>query len=242
VAGSRGDKEVDMNYQITQNFINKNRSYQIFSPEGAVCHETATPGATDVAERSYFNNNDVKANAHAFIDYDSTLQVLPWNELGWGAGYTANHKFLQIELCHFDGARFMEVWNRGVWTFAWVFINVLGITTITPDNLMSHQEVSEKWGETDHSDPYGFFLDNGKTIDDFRYAVQQEINEQLKGEVDMIPAGAKECQIEIGDKTFPGYVLTNKTCFQEGVIVREVLDAMNRQLTWDSANFKAIIK
>jgi len=175
-----------MEYSITQNFIQKNRSHQPFSPIGMVVHETATPNATDEAERNYFNNNDIKASVHAFVDYDSITQTLPWDEICWGAGYTANRRFVQVELCHFDGERFTEVWNRGVWLFAWVFINELKIYTVTDFNLMSHQEVSARWGETDHTDPYGFFADNGKTVDEFRSAVQVEIDRQLKG-VDDVP-------------------------------------------------------
>lgn len=168
-----------MDYTITQNFINKNRSRVTINPVGMVVHETATPNATDEAEQKYFNNNDLKASVHAFLDYDSITQTLPWNEKCWGAGKTANNKFIQVELCHFDGDKFIEVWNRGVWLFAWVFVNILKINTVTKDNLMSHQEVSLKWKETDHTDPHGFFKDNGKTVDEFRSAVQNEINNMI---------------------------------------------------------------
>lgn len=173
-----------MYFLINQNFSlaagnrsGRNRSQS----NGMVVHETATPGATDENEVKYFSNNVVKASVHGFIDYDSITQTLPWEELCWGAGATANGQFIQMELCHFDGELFPQVWIRGVFAFAWVFINVLGITTVTKENLMSHAEVSAKWGETDHSDPTGFFADNGKTVDDFRESVQAEIENQLKG-------------------------------------------------------------
>lgn len=169
-----------MTYQITQNFITKNRTNQLFVPTGGVVHETATPGATDERERQYFNSRDLKASVHAFVDYDSITQTLPWNEKCMGAGRTANSKFIQIELCHFDGERFKEVWSRGVWLWAWVFVNILKTNTVTKDNLMSHQEVSAKWRETNHTDPYGFFKDNGRNMADFRLAVQQEINNMTK--------------------------------------------------------------
>ncbi len=168
-----------MGYEIIENYIEKNRSYQLLSPIGLLCHETATPNATDENEQKYFNNNEVKASVHAFIDYDSITQTMPWNEVCWGAGYTANHRFIQVELCNFDeDDKFSEVWNRGVWLFAWLFINILGIDTVTSANLISHAEASAKWGETDHSDPVQYFAEHNKTFDDFRAAVQQEINNQ----------------------------------------------------------------
>ena len=58
----------------------------------------------------------------------------------------------------------------------------------------------------------------------------------------MIPANAKECEVQIGDKVFPGYLLTNEIKFQGGVDVKELLDAMARKFAWDSVNFKAVIK
>lgn len=176
-----------MQYEIRQDFIGKNRSKKPLNAIGMVLHETATPGATDEAEQRYFNNNTVNASVHGFIDYDSITQTMPWNERCWGAGAHANVAFIQIELCHFDGARFQEVWNRGVYLFAWVFVNVLKKYVVTKDNLMSHQEVSAKWRETDHTDPYGFFKDNGRTVDEFRAEVQAEINNML-GAKDYIPA------------------------------------------------------
>jgi peptidoglycan hydrolase-like protein with peptidoglycan-binding domain len=47
---------------------------------------------------------------------------------------------------------------------------------------MSHAEVSQKWGETNHSDPIAYFAKFGKTVDMFREEVQSEINSMLTGE------------------------------------------------------------
>jgi N-acetylmuramoyl-L-alanine amidase len=52
----------------------------------------------------------------------------------------------------------------------------VGVTTITTDNLLSHAEVSRKWGETDHLDPVDYFAQYGKTVDMFRSEVQAAIN------------------------------------------------------------------
>lgn len=171
----------NQDYEITVDFLLMNRTFKLFSPVGMVVHETATPNATDENEVKYYNSGNRHADVHGFIDYDSITQTAPWNERVNGAGPSANMRFIQIELCHFDDpSKFQEIWDRGVWLFAWVFINVLKITTVTKDNLMGHKEVSEKWHETDHTDPYDFFADHGKTIDDFRADVQAEIDRQMK--------------------------------------------------------------
>lgn len=168
-----------MPYQINQKYISKNRSGQKLNAVGMVVHDTATKGATDENEQSYFNNNNVQASAHAFIDWDSITETVPDYEVAWGSGPTSNHRFLQVELCvpaSHDNVKFQEVWNRAVWYFSYKFINLLKINTVTKDNLLSHAEVSNRWRETDHQDPIAYFNEYGKTIDDFRQDVQNEIN------------------------------------------------------------------
>jgi hypothetical protein len=43
---------------------------------------------------------------------------------------------------------------------------------------MSHHEVSLTWHKTDHVDPTAYFNNFGKTVDQFRADVQNEINEK----------------------------------------------------------------
>lgn len=176
----------NQDYEITVDFLLMNRTFKLFSPVGMVVHETATPNATDENEVKYYNSGNRHADVHGFIDYDSITQTAPWNERVNGAGPSANSRFIQIELCHFDDpSKFQEIWDRGVWLFAWVFVNILKMATVTKDNLMGHNEISEKWHETNHTDPYGFFADHGKTVDDFRADVQKEIDRQIKGGVEV---------------------------------------------------------
>lgn len=147
---------------------------------GSVAHEIADSGATDENEQQFFNNTYRGASAHAFVDCDSITQTIPWNEHAWHAGPTANKTRIGIELCHYDDeARFNEVWKRAVWLFAWVHANIIKQTSITIDNLMSHAEVSNKWGETTHQDPIAYFSQFAKTVDDYRAAVQEEINNMI---------------------------------------------------------------
>jgi N-acetylmuramoyl-L-alanine amidase CwlA len=167
-------------YQIRQQFIAKNRSNMALKPIGIVLHETATPGATDENEQKYFNNNKVGASAHAFVDWDSITQTIPWLEKGWHACEPANSMFLGVELCHATTPQqFVEVWKRGVWLFAYLYVNVLKITSVTKANLMSHQEVGLKWKKTTHVDPVAYFGEFGKKVDDFRRDVQTEINNMI---------------------------------------------------------------
>ncbi len=69
-----------MAYTIVQKFISQNRSGKTLNAKGTVLHETATPGASDENEFNYFNSGYRGASAHAFVDYDSITQTVPWNE------------------------------------------------------------------------------------------------------------------------------------------------------------------
>jgi N-acetylmuramoyl-L-alanine amidase len=170
-------------YPVKTSLLTANRSHKILKLQGIVLHSTATDGATDDAEIRYFNSNpNRQASAHAFIDWDSITLAVPVNERAWHAGATANSKFLGIELCepsNHNPAQFKEVWNRAIWYFSYLYINVIKINKVTKDNLMSHAEVSAKWHETDHQDPVAYFKEYGKTVEDFRNEVQKQIDIEL---------------------------------------------------------------
>lgn len=170
-------------YNIIQKYIAINRPFKKLKPLGVVIHETANPGATDENHFKYFNSGYRGASAHAFVDWDSITQTIPWNEIAWHAGRTANKKFIGIELCHpktHDEVKFKEVWSRGVWLTAYVFTNILKINKVTKDNILSHYDISLKWKETTHVDPIGYFKEYGKSMDNFRNDVQTEIDKMLK--------------------------------------------------------------
>ncbi|MFL0267219.1 peptidoglycan recognition protein family protein [Candidatus Clostridium radicumherbarum] len=177
-----------MAYTINQRFISMNRSNIQLKPIGTVVHETSDPGATDENEFNYFNSGNRGASAHAFVDKDSITQTIPWDEQSWHAGPTANTNFIGIELCHYDDAEgFKEVWLRAVWLFAYVHVFIIKRFPITKFNLMSHAEVSEKWHETNHTDPVSYFEKFGKTVDDFRNEVQLEIDKMLNQQLPAAP-------------------------------------------------------
>ena len=158
--------------------IQNNRSGSRLNPIGIVVHETATPGATAEREYQYFNSANRGASAHAFVDWEDVIQTIPYDEVAWHAGPTANSRYIGIELCRpsgHDPEKFGRVWNNAVSLFADLF-RENGFGTVTVDNLQSHAEVSSRWRESDHTDPVGYFAEYGKTVNEFRDAVQNELN------------------------------------------------------------------
>ena len=175
-------------YPVVQNYLSVNRSGVPLTAVGSVCHSTATPGATDEREQAYFDSGYRAASAHTFIDWDSITEVIPWEEQAWHAGPAANTRYIGVELCEpydTDPDRFVkfdEVWKRGVWYFADMFLKKgWGL-----DALHSHKWVSETYHETNHTDPYGYFSKYGKTFGDFNDDVAAEIENIKKGANDML--------------------------------------------------------
>lgn len=152
--------------------LQHNRTYKTFSPCGVVLHETANPEATAQNHFNYFNKAELpagkRANAHAFVDWNELVQCVPYDERGMHAGQTANKKYIGVEMCNTsDPAKFEIVYQNTLNLISDLFIQY-DWGYCDNNNLMSHNEVSKKWGETNHTDPTAYFKKFGKTIDIFR--------------------------------------------------------------------------
>lgn len=154
-------------------FITKNRSRKVLIPMGIVIHETATPGATAENEYNFFNSADRNASAHGFVDWKEYIQTIPYNEVAWHAGYTANYQYIGIEMCHATNkADFEKVWNNTIE----IVVEIMNRYGFSVNDVTTHDEVSRRWGETDHTDPTGYFKKFGKTFDDFKRDLDARIN------------------------------------------------------------------
>lgn len=143
-----------------------------------VLHETADPGATAAEERAFFNKIRNKC-AHAFIDWTQDLQILPWNTQGWHARSPANEMAIGVEMCRpetHDPEKMKIVYWSTVDAFARLYRYILGIRTVTPENLMTHHEVTLKWKRSTHTDPTSLFKEYGYTIEQFRKDVQYRLD------------------------------------------------------------------
>ena len=172
-------------------YISKNRFYQKLIPQGIVLHETATPGATANDEYNYFNNGDRGASAHAFVDWEECIQTIPYDEVAWHAGPSANHRYIGIEMCRpasHNPEQFKKVWDNTID----LFVSLLSFYGLSVDNITSHHAISLKWRETDHTDPTAYLKEYGKTFEDFKNEIKSKMEgdltvtqyEELKKEVD----------------------------------------------------------
>lgn len=148
-------------------------------PEGIVIHETATPGATAENEVSYFNNNwpTIQTYVHAFVDATSIINIHSADYGVWGAGPTANAKYIQVELCEVNtGDEFARSVANDAY-YAAFRLHQYGLPVEYGKTIVSHDQTSRMYGETNHTDPTGYFAKWGYSMEEFVALVQKYYNQ-----------------------------------------------------------------
>ncbi|AKP67236.1 N-acetylmuramoyl-L-alanine amidase family protein [Companilactobacillus ginsenosidimutans] len=151
-------------------------------PEGVVVHETATPGATAEDETSYFNNNwpTIQTYVHAFVDASEIINIHSADYAVWGAGPTANSKYIQVELCE---ASTTDQFARSIANDAYYVafrLHQYGLPVEYGKTVLSHDQTSKMYGETNHTDPTGYFANWNYGMDQFVAQVNTYYN-QMNG-------------------------------------------------------------
>lgn len=163
--------------------FNKMFGYEngVGKPEGVVIHETATPGATAENEVSYFNWSwpTTYTYVHAFVDDKEIINIHSADYGVWGAGQTANNKYIQVELCRVNTTdQFARSVANQAYYAAFRLVQY-GLPFTPGKTVLSHNDVSRMYKETNHTDPVGYFAQWGYSMDQFYDLVGKYYN-QLK--------------------------------------------------------------
>lgn len=141
-------------------------------PDYVVIHETANPGATARNHRDYWSRDDTYA-VHYCGDWTGDVyHCVPDDRLCWQVG-NGNAYVVGIELCHATNqADFEKVWKMGIeWSVMMLKRYGWGI-----NHLISHNDCTNWWGGSDHTDPIGYFEEYGKSWSQFKSEVQAAMN------------------------------------------------------------------
>ncbi|MFD1418165.1 peptidoglycan recognition protein family protein [Companilactobacillus keshanensis] len=147
-------------------------------PEGVVVHETADANASAENEVSYFNNNwpSLQTYVHAFVDDKESINIHSADYGVWGAGHTANYKFIQVELCEVhDYDAFARSLSNDAYYIATRLIQY-NLPDIPGQTVVSHHQVSNTYRETNHSDPDGYFAKWGYDMNQFNDLISYYYN------------------------------------------------------------------
>ena len=188
--------------EIRQIFLTENACYKAgrsIAVKGIMVHST---GANNASLRRYIAPDDgvIGPNqysnhwnqpypegrsvcVHGFIGKDKNgvvrvYQTLPWNMRGWHAGGGANDTHIGFEICEDDLASrtyFEEVYAKAVLLCAYL-CEAYHLDPCKDGVLICHSEGYRRGIASNHGDVMHWWPRHGKTMDDFRRAVQAALS------------------------------------------------------------------
>ena len=244
---------------------------QYITPQGIMVHST---GANNPNLRRYLAPNDglIGVNTggnhwnqakpdgqqkcvHAFIGKladgtVATYQTLPWNMRGWHAGGAANNTHIGFEICEdglTDANYFNAVYQEAVELCAYL-CKLYNFNPLADGVIIGHFEGYQRGVASNHADPGHWFSKFGKTMNDFRQAVYNEMNQTttlycVQVGAFSVRANAEALLTQIKAAGFDGYIKTYGTlyCVQVGAFsVRANAEAVLAEVK--AAGFDAFIK
>ncbi|QHZ46447.1 peptidoglycan recognition protein family protein [Bacillus sp. NSP9.1] len=146
--------------KVVENFVKVNQytrpGLKLPKVKGIVMHWTATPGASALNERNYFNGTCIAdqryASAHYFIDRHEVQQIIPEHEVAYHAHDknrcyvsflkpNANTTAIGVEMCvEKDG----EIHSETVQNAAELAADLCKRYGLSTDNIVRHYDVTQK--------------------------------------------------------------------------------------------------
>lgn len=133
-----------------------------------------------------WNRSGVGACVHAFIGKladgtVATYQTLPWNMRGWHCGDEGNNTHISFEICE-DGLEdedyFRAVYREAVELTAYL-CKKYGLDPLADGVVICHQEGYRRGIASNHGDVLHWFPRHGKSMDDFRRDVKEEMESDM---------------------------------------------------------------
>lgn len=137
-----------------------------------------------------WNRPGTNACVHAFIGKladgsVATVQTLPWTMRGWHAGNgttrpSANNTHISFEICEdgLDDADYFDMVYREAVELTAHLCTLYRLNPLEPDVVVCHSEGYRLGMASGHADVEHWFPKFGKSMDDFRADVAQEMEDQ----------------------------------------------------------------
>lgn len=184
---------------LYQQILTQNDCYKAgrtIVPKGVMVHSTGSnnprvsryvPGDEVIGYNTngnHWNRSGLTKCVHAFIGKFSdgsigTVQTLPWNHRGWHAGGAANNTHISFEICEdglTDASYFSAVYREAVELTA-MLCKEYGLDPLADGVVICHSEGYKRGVASNHADVLHWFPIHGKSMDDFRADVAQEMEE-----------------------------------------------------------------
>ena len=139
-------------------------------PEGVIVHDTANDSDHNQSanEISYMINNAQNAFVHGFVngnpsssdgDNSGSVAVADTDYLAWGAGPTANSRYMQTEQSRVDTKDQFAQELLNLATTQSAYLKQYGYKPVLGQTVFSHAMTSALFRETDHTDPNQYWAD-----------------------------------------------------------------------------------
>lgn len=179
-----------MAHAYTQKEQIVNSGHGSLNPSYLVIHETSNPGASAYNHVLLYGNGSWQYAVQYVMDLDGSTvyHCMEDNRKAWAVG-NGNAYCVNIELCHATNrADFDKQWLEAV-KWAGDYLNKRGWGI---DRMISHNDARMRWGGSDHTDPLGYFMQYGKSWNQFKAEVAAYMKTgQVGGTVEQ---GATETQ------------------------------------------------
>lgn len=145
-----------------------NDGHGALSPSYLVIHETANPGASAENHVKLWSRNYPYAVHYVMgLDGQVVYHTMYDNRKAWHVG-NGNSRTVGIELTHATNQADFD--RQYVEAIKWAgdYLNKRGWGI---DRLISHNDATNRWGGSDHTDPIGYFKQYGKSWSGFKAAV-----------------------------------------------------------------------
>ncbi|MEN1934960.1 N-acetylmuramoyl-L-alanine amidase [Paenibacillus sp. 102] len=148
--------------------------YGVGAYEGVVAHSTATPEAPAINIQKYETRTWRNAFVHYAVDWNETIQIADTKYIAYGAGPSANKRFVHVELCE---TRDYEKFKRSYDKYVKLLAKILRDRGISVEKgLWTHSDVTHHLGGTDHEDPLDYLRSHGVSEAQFRADVKRAYN------------------------------------------------------------------
>lgn len=148
--------------------------YGVDAYEGVVAHSTATPEAPAINIKKYESRTWRSAFVHYAVDWNETIQIADTKYIAYGAGSSANKRFVHVELC--ETANY-DKFKRSYDKYVKLLAKILKDNNLSVEKgLWTHYDVTKYLGGTDHEDPLDYLRSHGVSEAQFRADVKRAYN------------------------------------------------------------------
>ena len=177
--------------KLIRQYLTNNDCYRAgryIKPTGIMVHSTGVNQTRTQVYLSTWNMPGVDKCVHAFIGIlpdgsFGTVQTLPWDMRGWHAGGDANNTCISFEICEdaLESAEYFEKAYREAVELTAMLCREFGLTE---KDVLCHCEGYARGVASNHAVVMHWFPRFGKSMDDFRNDVKEELEVSYEKFVD----------------------------------------------------------